>query len=275
MKSKAKHFKNHKKQKYPLILLEIVEKADIILEILDARFPEKTRNLEIEKKIIKLRKKLIYILNKADLIKTKRLKKYNYLSPNVAVSCKRRKGIRKVRGVIEKISKEIFKSKKIKENQKFEKKIIVGVIGYPNTGKSSLINALVGKKLAPASSEAGYTKGVQKIRLSKNIVIIDTPGVIPKQEYSTTEKEKRARQAMLGGRSYSQVKEPELVVAKIMKEYPKILEKFYKIEARGDSEILLQKLGKKKGFIKKGGEVNEDKTARFILKEWQEGRIKF
>ena len=97
---------------------------------------------------------------------------------------------------------------------------------------------------------------------------------IPRKEYSSTEQGKIAQQTKVGGRSFSQVKNPELVIHKIIEEGKGILEKHYDIDAKGDSEILLEELGKRNGFFKKKGVVDEDKTARFIIKEWQEGKIK-
>ena len=250
------------RQKYPTLIKKIIEDSDIVLEILDARFPEETRNHEIEQEIKKLKKIIIYVLNKSDL--TTKIKKFNYLSPNIVVSCKERKGIRILRNLIKQFSKKISK----------KEKVIVGIIGYPNTGKSSLINILIGKASAGTGAQAGFTRGIQKLKLDENTVLLDSPGVIPEKEYSGVEKEKIARHTMVGGRSYSQVKEPEIVIANLMKEYPKVLEKFYKIKANGDSEVLIEKLGNKKGFMKKGGKVNEDQTARDILKDWQDGKIK-
>ncbi len=250
------------RQKYPALVKKIIEDSDIILQVLDARFPEETRNHEIEQEIKKSKKKIIYVLNKSDLTTQGKIKN---LSPNVAVSCKDRKGIRILRNLIKQLSKKIPKK---------EEKVLVGVIGYPNTGKSSLINILIGKASAGTGAQAGFTKGIQKLKLDENTLLLDSPGVIPEKEYSGVEKEKIAKHVKVGGRSYSQVKEPEIVVAKLIKEYPNVLEKFYKIKANGDSEVLIEKLGKKKGFMKKGGEINEDQTARLILKDWQEGEIK-
>ena len=266
---RARDPKNFKKQKgkYPLMIEKIISESDIILEILDARFPEETRNHEIEKKIIKSKKKIIYILNKADLTTKKIIKEANLLYPMVFVSCKERKGIKKLRDLIKQVSTKIKKSD--------GKKINIGIIGYPNTGKSSLINILIGRASAGTGSDAGFTKGVQKLKLDSNILLFDSPGVIPQKEYSHTEQEKISRHTKVGARSFSQVKEPELVVASLMKEYPTILEKFYKIEANNDVEILIEELGRKKGFLKKGGIVNEDQISRLILKDWQTGKIKF
>ena len=84
--------------------------------------------------------------------------------------------------------------------------------------------------------------------------------------------EKIAQQAKVGGKSYSQVKNPDLAINEIMKNNKKDLEKFYKIKLE-DAEDLIEKLGKQKRFLKKGGEVDSDKTARMVLKDWQLGNI--
>ncbi len=258
------------KQKYPSIADKIVENSDIILEVLDARFPEETRNIEIEEEILKKNKKIIYIFNKSDLIDKRKLRKLNYLNPSISISCTSYQNIKDLRNLIKKIAKQIKKP----VNKDGLGKVAVGVIGYPNTGKSSLINILIGKSSAGVGSDAGFTKSIQKLKLSEDITLLDSPGVIPKKEYSSSDSEKIAKHTKLGGRSYSQVKEPEIIVSELMKSYSKEIEKFYKIKANGDSEVLIEKLGKQKGFFKTKGLVNEDKTARLILKDWQIGKIK-
>jgi len=66
----------------------------------------------------------------------------------------------------------------------------------------------------------------------------------------------------------------EHVLFDLVKEFPLIFDKFYKISSGGNAELLIEKLGRKKSFLKKGNEVDEDRTARLILKDWQEGRIR-
>src|SRR3989344_3110019 len=153
-------------------------------------------------------------------------------------------------------------------------KTTVGVIGYPNTGKSSLINSLIGRRSAGTGADAGFTKGIQKIRLTQEIVLLDSPGIIPNKEYSSSESYLISKQTKLGARSYSQVKNPEIVVSDLIREFPDAFDKFYNIQSRGNSEILIEELGRKKGFLKKGNCVDEDKTARMILRDWQEGKIR-
>ena len=265
------------KQKYPDLVKKIVDTSDIILEILDARFPDQTRNLDLEDQIKQQNKKIIYVLNKSDLTTKKNLYKIK-ISPKITISCKNRTKIKDLRDLIKRVAKQVkkiekrtLKGEKIIETD--ENKIKVGVIGYPNTGKSSILNLLAGKKAAGVGSDAGFTKGVQKIRLSENIILLDTPGVIPQNQYSTSKKDTIAEHTLFGGKSYTQVKEPDMVIHDLMQKFPKLLQKHYKIKTNSP-EHLIEKLGRQKGFLKKGNKVNEDKTARYILKDWQLGEIK-
>jgi len=266
------HTENIRKQKeeFPEVVKELIESSDIILVILDARFIKETRDKELEEQIKKRGKKIIFVLNKSDLIEKGKLDKneLSELYPYVFMSSKTRKGSKDLRNRIK------IESKKIEKTVNSIGKTTVGVIGYPNTGKSSVINTLIGKHSAGTASEAGYTKGIQKLKLGPDIFLIDSPGIIPQREYSTVDGEKMSKHAKVGGRSYSQVKEPAFVIGMIMKDYKGLLEKHYNIEANGNSEILIEELGKRRGFLNKGGEIDEDKTARFILREWQEGKIK-
>jgi hypothetical protein len=250
------------RQKYPNLFKKILDESQIILEVIDARFIEETRNKEIEQEIERMNKKIVYIINKSDL----NPKLENLPTPNVIVSCKDRKGIKNLRDKIKILAKSIPKNK--------DGKVIVGVIGYPNTGKSSLINILIGKNSAKTGDEAGFTKGIQKLRLSEGITLLDSPGVIPKKEYSSEDSRLMSRNTKVGARSYNQIKNPQEVVFELMKEFPGLLEKYYGINANGDSEILLEVLGGKKNFLLKKAEVDIDRTARIVLRDWQEGKIR-
>lgn len=279
---RTRHTEKIRKQrvKYPNVAKNIVDTSDIILEVLDARFIEETQNKELEEEIEKQDKKIIYIINKSDLVKASKLKDIkNTFFPYAIISCSQRKGIKKLRELIKRIAKTVEKREireilkdKVVYNEKGTDKIKVGVIGYPNAGKSSLLNLLSGKAAAGVGADAGFTKNIQKIRLSENIVLIDSPGVIPEEQYSTSDKEKIAEHSIAGGKSYTQIKEPDMAVLQLFKKYSQKLQDFYDIEA-DDSEDLIEKVGQKKGLLKKGGEVNEDKSAREILRAWQMGEI--
>jgi hypothetical protein len=257
------------KEKIPDMIKKIVRTCDVILEVLDARFIDETRNAEIEELVKKQGKKLIYVLNKSDLLdkdKIKQIKRkleLDNLMPYVFVSSTMRRGRKDLRDRI-KIE--------VKKLEGYERKQ-VGVIGYPNTGKSSLINYLTGRGSAPTSARAGFTKGLQKIKLAENLLLLDSPGIIPEEKYSHRELGKIAEHAIIGARGYSEVKDPEFIVNSIMKQYPGVLEKYYNVKAC-DFDDFIEKVGRNKNFLLKGGIVDADRTARFILREWQEGKIK-
>jgi hypothetical protein len=250
-----------KKKKFPEVAQKVLEDSDIVLQILDARFVTDTRNKEVEEYVKENHKKILNVVNKADLIAKKNL--VLPPPPYAIASCKNRSGIKDLRNKIKKIASKIKK----------EEKVVVGIIGYPNTGKSSVINFLIGKKSAGTGSEAGFTKGMQKLKLTQDIVLLDSPGIISKKDYNAISSEKLAQNVKVGARSYSQVKNPEQIIVELMREFPGIISKHYKIETE-DPEHLLEELGRKKNMFKKQGEVNFDKTSRIILKDWQEGKIK-
>jgi len=266
-KTKGKSPNTHKHKSYvPSIVNRVIEEADIILEVLDSRFIEKTRNFEIEKKLKKLGKVIIYVFNKSDLVNVNKIKlnkELEKLKPNLFLSSKERRGYANLKKLIK------IESKKLKQES-----VNIGIIGYPNTGKSSLINSLTGKSSAKTSTEAGYTKGVQKIKLSKELYLLDTPGIIPILEKSSTSIKDLVKHSQIGAITWDKSKNPDLVVDRLMKEYPGILEKHYKIKGKVDSELLIEKLGKKLNYLKKGKLIDENRTAKQILRDWQEGKIK-
>lgn len=251
---------------FPKLARDVIKQSDIVLEILDARFIDKTRNRELEKEVSKNGKKLIFVLNKADLISVSELKRtYDLasLSPYVLFSTKTQLGHARLRNLI----KIEAKRSKFKRGQ-------VGIIGYPNTGKSSLINVLAGGSRASTSSQAGHTKGIQKIRFSSDIILLDTPGVIDEHDVTSATTAANRKYAEINVERYDKVPHPDLVVQRLMEETPKIFDEFYGVNSDGDVEILLETLGKKWKLLKKGGEIDLDRTARRIVKDWQEGKIK-
>ncbi len=251
----------------PAIIDAILHEADIMLEILDARFIQKTRNIGMENRVKKLGKILIYVFNKSDLVNVNKIKsevEVNELKPYIFISAKDRRGGGFLKRMI-----------RIEAGRLKKDTVNVGIIGYPNTGKSSLINMLVGRASARTSSEAGYTKGIQKLKLFKGLYLIDTPGIIPLYEKSQKNRELVAKHAQVGAITWDRTKNPDMVVFKVMQEYPSLLERHYGItESIGDSEALIEQLGRRFHYLKKGNEVDEVRTAKHILRDWQEGKIK-
>lgn len=265
LKSGNKHRKG-----VSFIVNEMIRICDVVLEVLDARFIDDTRNSDVEKSIKEQEKRIIYVINKSDLVDLDKLKEEaesKKLFPYVIISCKNGTG---KGSLIEKIKIEAKRGLK----EKNFKIAHVGVVGYPNTGKSSLINFLIGRKAAGTSSTAGFTKGMKKIRLSHGLLLLDTPGIIPTKEDTKVDTKVLEKHAKIDVEPYDRVKDPEFVVDKLLKNNPGKFEKFYGIDAQGDSEILIDELGKRKRFFSKGGIVDSDRTARMIIKDWQDAKIK-
>ena len=114
---------------------------------------------------------------------------------------------------------------------------------------------------------------MHKIRFTKDILILDTPGVYQEKEKPDIKMHDMKRHVQMGVKNYDSVKDPDFIVADLMRQNPRLFEKFYGIEADGDSEILLEELGKRKNLRKKGNLVDTERTARVVLKDWQEGKI--
>ena len=292
--------------KYPDVMRDVVRISDIVLEVLDARFVDEMRNAEVEADVLKKGKKLVYVLNKCDLVSRRDIEKRlaKDIRPFVFISATKGIGIRDLRARIKMEAKKILKGfsggmgvegmgvwdikdkgKEIVNGMRGVKRVHVGVIGYPNAGKSSVINMITKRGVAGVGKQAGFTKGMQKIRMNDEILVLDTPGVISGDRYSS-ESESFAKDVKVGARTYSDVRDPEGAVAFLLLEEKQQvsgvrcqvsesrIEKFYGIKVDGDVDRLIEELGRKKGFLGKGGVVDIDRTARLILRDWQEGKIK-
>ncbi len=265
-KSKKDNTSSHRYSVVELVNL-IIEQADVILEVLDSRFIEKTRNEELEEKIKKLGKKIIFVLNKSDLVDKEVIEKeieLHHLKPFVFVSSKTKSGAGTLKEAIMNVSLKVGGDV-----------VNVGVVGYPNVGKSSVINLLTGRGAAKTSSVSGFTKGLQKVKITSDVYLIDTPGIIPVSEKEEVFHKDLIKHAELGVRTWDNVKEPEMMVHYLLQNYPGVIEEHYSISAGGNSEVLIEKLGSKLNYLKKGGVIDSDKTARKILRDWQEGKICF
>ncbi|MEM0379333.1 MAG: GTPase [Nanopusillaceae archaeon] len=235
---------------------KILEMSDILLEVVDARFPKDSRINKIEKIIKKKGKELIIVINKSDLVPEDFLymvkDEFEMEFPTVYISCKTRKGSRELR-------------RKIKERiPKNKDKVYIGVFGYPNTGKSSTINLLVGRSRAKTSPMPGFTKGIQLVKLSKKVYLIDTPGIIfPKREEIL---------AILGSIDPSKLKNPIICLNYLLNKVQKeAVLKAYDISDYSSIEDFLIKLKEKYNV---STENWKDLLSRKVLYDWINGKIK-
>lgn len=246
------------------VVKNIVNKADIIIVVLDARTPELSRNHELEDMVTRAKKKLVFVFNKIDLVSKKH---YNYLRKKYKgaffVSGTQNIGMSKLRTNLMIIAKR----DKI-ENPK------IGVCGYPNVGKSAIINAIAHRAKAIVSATAGTTRGVQIIRAG-SLHVLDSPGVFP---YGEDE----IKLGILAAKNPEQMKNPELVACRIiefiLESNRNALEHFYHIkldeEAGWDSYEIMLQIGQERKMLMKGGITDEHRAAIQIIRDWQTGKLK-
>ncbi len=249
---------------YQMLVKDVIKRADILLEVIDARFPDETRNNEVERDVARSKKPLIIVLNKCDLVSKEKLEetksRLSKIAPTVFVSGKNRFGTTMLRH-------KILETAGIKGRE-----ILVGSLGYPNTGKSSVINGVAGKHKTGTSPISGYTKVLQLVNAGSRIMFIDTPGVIPfgeNDEYI---------QGLLSVKDATSLKDPIGVAMKIIEklcaENKTALESFYHITIGGqDSYDALILIGKQCNFLKKKGEVDDTRAAVRIINDWQKGLL--
>ncbi len=242
------------------VVLNVLRNSDVVLLVLDARMPGIAANSEIVSKVRKMDARLVYVFNKCDLIgeeDSARLRK-NY-PEGFLVSALKRRGIKSLKKDLDEMA----------ENWKRES-LRVGIVGYPNAGKSSLINVLVPGAGTKVKSISGTTRKTEWIRSGK-IRIMDSPGVIPAGD-------DKISIGLTASKDPHKIRNPEKIALKIVeflidKDFG-ILERFYGIEVGDESiyEVFLA-IGRKKGFLLKGGFVDEDRCAVKIIDDWQRGRI--
>ncbi|KAL5016097.1 hypothetical protein ScPMuIL_005686 [Solemya velum] len=249
-------------------LYKVIDSSDVVVQVLDARDPVGTRCPQIEKylKDEKPHKHLIFVLNKVDLVPTWATQKWvAILSPEYPTMAFHAS-----------ITNPFGKGALINLLRQFgklhldKKQISVGFIGYPNVGKSSIINTLRSKKVCKVAPIAGETKVWQYITLMRRIYLVDCPGVVYPTGSTPT-------QCVLKGVvRVEYLKTPEeyipAMLDRVKEEYVK---KTYKIDQWTDFEDFLDKLGKKWGKLLKGGEPDRSTVAKMILNDWQRGKIPY
>ncbi len=249
---------------YKALVKDVIKKADILLEIVDARFPDETRNIEVESEIVRLKKPFIIVINKCDLVSREKLEKtkarFSKIAPTIFVSSKDRSGTTILRH-------QILETASIKGRD-----ILVGTLGYPNVGKSSVINSVTGRHRASTSPISGHTKGIQNVDAGSRIMFIDTPGVIPfgeKDEYT---------QGLLGVKDANHLQDKIgvslKIIEKMIAENKTTLESLYHITIENESSHdVLELIGKQCNFLQKKGEVDETRTATRVINDWQSGLL--
>ncbi len=255
--------------------------VDVVIELVDARIPESSRNPLLGEIIGKKRPRLI-ILNKSDLADPNRtqywLQKYT-AGNHLAVAVNSTSGRKKL---TQTIVEAVYKLTEAKRQRFLDKgatsvTLRVMVVGIPNVGKSTFINMLLGRGLTTTGNKPGVTKGKQWVRLTDDIELLDTPGLL---WHKFEDQEVGEKLAMTGAISddvfvWEDVAFHFLKIAQ--ERYAALLAERYTMVAEEvstmDTYELMQAIGRKRGAIVRGGKVDDLKTAHIILKDFRDSKI--
>ncbi len=255
------------------LIEENVKTVDAVIYVLDARAPLSCINESLDKLIDG--KPFIYMLNKADLAdknKTELWIKYFNAKGIDAMA---------VNGTERQSAQALFNLLKKVEKPKVEKFSAKGVtiptrlmvLGVPNSGKSTVINSLCGKKSAVTGNKPGVTKGKQWIRLQNGMELLDTPGTL----FPDFKNQERAvKLALIGSVKDEVVDLEELskdLVSALITLYPQELKLKYSLNDCNDAEEILKQICKKRGFLLRGSEFDFERCSKAVIDDFRKGKI--
>ena len=270
-------------------LNKMMDDADVLLEVLDARDPLGCRARNAESKFLGVNKdrRIVLVLNKIDLVPPEVVEKWLvYLRREYP--CVAFKASTQVNGRVGQASKKggsnvsntslavgadtlLQLIKNYSRCHKMKKAITVGVIGFPNVGKSSLINSLKRSRAVGVSSQPGYTKVMQEVQLDKKVKLLDSPGVIF-QDDTIDNTGLLLRNCISVDALEDPIPTAEAIIGRCRAE--QLMAQYYTTRFNSAGEFLYL-LAQQQGKLKKGGIPDKERAARNLVQDWNTGKIPF
>lgn len=248
---------------------ETLERADLVIEVVDARIPEASSNPMIRELREHRQRPCLKILNKADLADPTATQAWlDYYAGQkgvkaVALSCKKPGDVARIPGLCRPLAPH---------RDSPLKPLRMMIMGIPNVGKSTLMNALLKRRVANVGDEPAVTKSQQRLDLNDQMSLIDTPGMMwPKIEHDSDGLMLAASHAI--GRNAVIDEEVAAFLAEVLlARYPETLAARYKQPMTGlDGPAVIAAIARKRGFLLKGGEFDLEKAALTLLQDYRDG----
>ena len=249
--------------------------VDGVVEVLDARIPFSSRNPEMDK-LVKDKPRML-LLNKSDMADDSSTEKWidYYKSKGFTVlktDCKSGNGLKGFLPAVKgNMLKQLIEKRRGKGIEGAPIRLML--VGIPHVGKSSFINRMAKSKKAKVEDRPGVTRNKQWIKFGGNVELLDMPGVLwPKFEDQGV-----ARKLAFTGAVKDDILDIEALAAFLLENlsvnYPEAVSERYKIDKSGDGFELLSELGRKRGMLVSGGEVNTERAAITLLDEFRSGKL--
>jgi ribosome biogenesis GTPase A len=250
---------------------EAMEKTDLVIEVMDARLPQASCNPMIEQLRKHRQRPCLKILNKSDLADPAATKAWldHYNTQKdvhaVALSCKKPADVARIPGLALKLAPHRGTALK---------PLRMMIMGIPNVGKSTLMNALLKKRVAAVGDEPAVTKAQQRLYLGNDMVLIDTPGMLwPKIEHPSDGLMLAASHAV-GSNALIEEEVATFLADILLARYPQLLAARYGFATEGmDGVGVIEGIAKRRGFRLKGGDADFEKAAHTLLQDYRSGAL--
>jgi ribosome biogenesis GTPase A len=250
-------------------IAKVMDEIDAVIEVLDARLPMSSENPLVQK--LRKGKPVLKILNKSDLADPKKTQAWlDFFNAQegikaIALSQDQKKLVQKIPDMCKQM---------VPTRANHDRPVRAMIMGIPNVGKSTLINALLGKRIAKVGNEPAVTKNQKRYTLKNGMALSDTPGFL----WPKIEDEDSGYRLAASGAIRDTAIEYELVALYaaqfMLSQYPDLLTERYKLKAMPEGpDALLDEIGRKRGGLRPGGVIDRHKASEVLLHDMRSGKL--